>query len=782
MKQMIGEPESIRLKRSITLKAAQQNKGGDSRPATVLKRGCSMEKEIDNTEVEMKTKILISTLGALSLLSAAGTVSAATMQTQMPLPAASVPQFVEPLPLLEFEFINATSGALPGVLAGLPALDGAPFPVNAYEFQAQILPSASVVAPGWPPAACGVDTASYTWGYASAQPTTIRPTYLGPVVVAERGVEANPVYGNMLPDNGVVQSNLPIDQTLDWANPLGLTGPGPFGCQYDANGILTDPTCLNIPYVGPIPIATHLHGGEVAPAYDGGPDAWFTQGNLITGAGWPGAQYNYPNNQQEGMIWFHDHALGITRLNVYAGLAGIQPIIDPANPPLTTLPNIGDGFDIPLIIQDRTFDTNCELMYNLASNPQPNPTVHPFWIPEFIGDTIAVNGKTWPYLNVEPRQYRFRLVNGSNARMYDLTIVDSRTKVKKGKVKTTSQALPLLVIATDDGYLPAAAAQNNLVLGNGERYEIIVDFSAALPGDQFMMMNSARTPFPGGAAPVKGLTDRIMMFNVVANTSGIPDTAVAAGSPLRDPVANPIVPIATGHVPMPPPPAAIPAGTNITRQLTLNEVIGLGGPLELVVNNSKFNAPHILPGCTTPACRETELPQVGDTEIWEIINITADAHPMHTHLTSFQVIDRTPFQAGQWITNYDALLLANGKLPGEGPPNQYNIRNADGAIGGNPAVGPFLKMNGRRLPLPSEQGWKDTVITYPGEVTRIAVRWAPTDVAVAAATPGTNQYIGFDPTVLEGPVGYVWHCHIVDHEDNEMMRNYVVGTARQPVL
>jgi len=140
-------------------------------------------------------------------------------------------------------------------------------------------------------------------------------------------------------------------------------------------------------------------------------------------------------------------------------------------------------------------------------------------------------------------------------------------------------------------------------------------------------------------------------------------------------------------------------------------------------------------------------------------------------------------------------------LPGGGPPNQYNIRNADGAIGGNPAIGPFLKGKKGRGPEPFEVGWKDTVIAYPGEVTRIAVRWGPTDAPIAgtACTPGCgiapalacapgcvpsagdNAYDGFDPTILEGGVGYVWHCHIVDHEDNEMMRNLVVGTTRQPV-
>ena len=728
-----------------------------------------------------KTIKILMAATAVFLLSAG---IAAAQQTQNLLPGATIPQFVEPLPLLEFEFINATSVVLPGVLDGLPPLgspDGGianggvtpstPFPVNAEEFQAQILPAAINWPAGAPPG-CADTTASWTWGYTSAPPTAgvIRPTYLGPVVIAERGVEATPVYGNNLPTAGFVQANLPIDWTLDWADPTGATGP--IGCDPDPVTHAYGNTACALPWTGEIPIATHLHGGEVSPAFDGGPDAWFTQSGAA-GIGFPpGGQYSYPNNQQEGTIWFHDHALGITRLNVYAGLAGLMPIIDtnPANALQTVLPNIGDGFDVPLIIQDRTFDDQCEIFYNLASNPQPNISVHPTWIPEFIGDTIVVNGKTWPYFNVEPRQYRFRLVNGSNARFYDLTIVEAKTK-KPTKIKPKATSVPMFAIATDDGYLMNAVATPNVVIGTGERYEIIVDFSAAVPGQQFIMMNSARTPFPGGGKVVEGTTDRVMMFNVVANTSGVPDTAVVDGSPLRA-AADPIVPIVNAHN---------PATGSITRQLTLNEVIGPGGPLELVINNSKLNLAGILPGSTTPLGRETELPQVGDTEIWEIINITADAHPMHTHLTSFQVLDRTPFQAAQWLTAYDAALLGNGVLDGEGPPNQYNVMNLDGAIGGNPAVGPFLQLNGRRLPLPSEQGWKDTVITYPGEVTRIAVRWAPTDIAVGDETPGTSQYHGFDPTGLIGGVGYVWHCHIIDHEDNEMMRNYVVGTLRQPV-
>jgi FtsP/CotA-like multicopper oxidase with cupredoxin domain len=348
----------------------------------------------------------------------------------------------------------------------------------------------------------------------------------------------------------------------------------------------------------------------------------------------------------------------------------------------------------------------------------------------------------------------------------------------------------MIVIATDGGYLVNAVSTPNLVIAPGERYEVIVDFTNFAAGSEVIMQNSARTPFPGGATPTVGGTDTVMKFIVGLPLSATPNTTIANGTPIR---STPLEPIVNGFV----------AGTNITRQLTLNEVIGVGGPLELVVNNSKYNlvnTPTILPGCTTPICRETELPAVGDTEIWEIINITADAHPMHTHLTTFQILDRTPFNASKWIRQYDTLLLGNGVLPGGGPPSQYNVRNADGAIGGNPAINAFLQLNKRTLPLPYEMGWKDTAIMYPGEVTRIAVRWAPQDAPVAgtacgacgtvsnpAPCPapcmpgvGSNLY-PFNPTELINGVGYVWHCHILDHEDNEMMRNYTVMETRQPV-
>ena len=230
------------------------------------------------------------------------------------------------------------------------------------------------------------------------------------------------------------------------------------------------------------------------------------------------------------------------------------------------------------------------------------------------------------------------------------------------------------------------------------------------------MKNDAATPYPGGEPVNPGTTDTIMMFKVnkpLNNT--IADTSIADGTAIR---STPLEPIARGFDRV----------NGITRQLTLNEVLSDSGPLELVLNNSKFNlvnTPQILPGCSTPICRETELPAVGDTEIWELINTTADAHPIHTHLVSFQILDRTPYRSDRYLFEYEAEKTANGVLPGGGPPNLYNMKNADGAIGGNPAVHPFLISAERRDPEPYEMGWKDTVIAEPGEVTRIVIRWAP---------------------------------------------------------
>ena len=315
------------------------------------------------------------------------------------------------------------------------------------------------------------------------------------------------------------------------------------GGMYPAFG---DPCSLNygegIDGGAPIPAAVHLHGGEVPPELDGGPDSWFTSDGVYKGPGYytqnPGSDpangivYTYPNTQEAAPIWFHDHTLGATRLNVYAGLAGGYLINDP-NPHLpaglndygltrTTNPT-GSDITVPLIIQDRMFDTNGQLFFQAGSNGgilwALNPD-HPYWSPEFIGDTILVNGKAWPYFNVEPKRYRFLFLNGSNARAYEMFLVNTVTKVK---------GPAMYVISTDGGYLnapvkidPNAAKgqPQRLTILPGERYEVIVDFKGLAAGTKLVLKNVAKSPYPGGTAPNGNTTGMIMQFVVGACTSG----------------------------------------------------------------------------------------------------------------------------------------------------------------------------------------------------------------------------------------------------------------------
>ena len=209
-----------------------------------------------------------------------------------------------------------------------------------------------------------------------------------------------------------------------------------------------------------------------------------------------------------------------------------------------------------------------------------------------------------------------------------------------------------------------------------------------------------------------------------------------------------------------------------TRQLTLNEVIGAGGPLEILVNNTKWEGTDRddFTPVTTKGVTEyfSELPAEGDTEVWEIVNLTEDAHPIHTHLTQFQLINRQNFNVNKYGKDYDAAFPDADFMPAYGPPLNYAPSAASGGkYGGNPDITPYLQ-GPARPPAANEAGWKDTAIMYPGQVTRFAVRYAPTDKAV----DDPNLNYPFDPD--EGGHGYVWHCHIIDHEDNEMMRPYKV--------
>ena len=528
---------------------------------------------------------------------------------------------------------------------------------------------------------------------------------------------------------------------------------------------------------------------------DGGPDAWFTSDGAFHGNGYytkAGALaneviYRYPNSQESALIWFHDHTLGATRLNVYAGLAGAWLITDATDP--ANLPPA-----VPLVIQDRMFDTTGQLYFPAGVPFTPNPE-HPYWVPEFVGDTIVVNGKTWPFLNVEPKRYRFLIINGSNARTYELFLVN----------QTTGANGPALwQIGTDGGYLdapakidPNAAVLNKLVIMPGERADLIVDFAGLAPGSRLILRNTAKTPYPAGAAPQGSTLGRILQFRVVplgaADTSFDPAApgAVLRAAPmprLADPVAG-----------------AVAAGVvvNKTRQLTLNEVMGMpvtvggvawpGGPSEILVNNTHWDGLSAMPGMAGPAMGTvrpdftpvtiggltqylSEVPNEGDTEVWEIVNLTADAHPIHLHLVQFQILNRQKFDLKKYSAAYAAAFPGLVYQPAYGPPLDYATGNLR-ALGGNPDVVPFLKA-APTPPSANEAGWKDTVLVPPGQVTRIVVRWAPAELGVGI-DPLQYKY-AFDPAALGQ--GYVWHCHIIDHEDNEMMRPTAVvpkpGAAR----
>lgn len=413
----------------------------------------------------------------------------------------------------------------------------------------------------------------------------------------------------------------------------------------------------------------HLHGGRVRPENDGFPEAWFTKDFKNVGTKFLHEVYYYPNCQRPATLWYHDHAIGITRLNVYAGLAGFYLIRDEAEDML----NLPSGkYEIPLVIQDRSFylsgKRRGELFYPSLpdqdpSPPPPNPSV----VPEFFGDTALVNGKVWPYLEVEPRKYRFRILNGSNSRFYRLRLSSGQDMVQ---------------IGTDGGFLEKPVTVTNeagLLLAPAERGDMIIDFSN-YAGQNIILTNDAPSPFPNGNPNVPALPE-IMQFRVKERVSRPDRSEIPMKlSCLERLEQNPLVPV---------------------RQNFLVESDDEFGRLKLLLNNMDWNEQPI-----------TETPYNGTVEVWELYNLTPDTHPIHLHLVQFQILNRAPI-------TFDA----NGNITSIGDPI---------------------------APDPNERGWKDTVRANPDQVTRIIARFGP--------------FTGV----------YPWHCHILEHEDHEMMRPYEV--------
>jgi spore coat protein A len=420
----------------------------------------------------------------------------------------------------------------------------------------------------------------------------------------------------------------------------------------------------------PVRMHTHLHGGFVAGASDGNPyqyAAEYLPGQTQT--------VTYPNEQAASMLWYHDHADQITRLNVYAGLAGLYIIRDALDTGLE--PNglgvPGGAYEIPLILSDRLLDPAGQLFYS------PDPT----WIPEFFGDTAMVNGVVRPFLDVEPRRYRFRVLNASNARFFNLTIPGGP---------------PAFQIGSDGGLFDRPVPLQSLLLLPAERADVIVDFSR-FAGQTLVLGNADLAA--GVSSPAPALPS-VMQFRV--------GRRVTRSGPARVPATLP------GSMP------ALGA-PSLARNITLEEAADpvTDEPLFGSLSGRKFD----------DARGVQERPRLGTTEDWRLINLTEDTHPVHLHLVQFQIVDRTPFDAGGY-----AVALGEARATDPDAPSPDPAPYSTG-----PAVAPDA----------NERGWKDTVRANPGQVTRIRMRWTL-------------------PTGVAGPQRYVFHCHILEHEDNSMMR------------
>ena len=482
---------------------------------------------------------------------------------------------------------------------------------------------------------------SRTWGYGGA-------TYLGPTIEGRRG---EPV--SFLARNRLGPHILGVDEALH--------GPDMANDQF-------------VPRV-----SLHLHGGYTEPASDGYPEDTFIPGeNHI---------YNYAMDQQAGTIWYHDHALGITRLNVYAGLAAFFPIRDgEAEGGLPPRP-----FEVPLAIQDKTF---------LEASGGMNPLFYPDpWEPEFFGDVAVVNGKVWPNLDVVRGLYRFRLLNGSSSRFYNLFL---------------EPALPMWLIGTESGFVPSPIPLTNIVLAPGERADVLIDFNGRTAGDRVRLRNAPLPPEVVSPAEVD-IPD-IMQFTVGRRRgfpSRIPTTLRAYPAPTETPVTE--------------------------RNLLLVEIIDpvTDEPVMALLNNRRW------------ATSDIERPVVNTLEQWNLINLTEDTHPIHLHLAQFRLQGRQPIDAEGYLED----VLGTAELhPDDVGSGDRPFPSADPYATG-PATGPAV----------FEDGWKDTIQAHPGMVTRIVVPFggaASASVPFGAAFTFTGEY--------------VWHCHILDHEDHEMMLPYEV--------
>ena len=422
-------------------------------------------------------------------------------------------------------------------------------------------------------------------------------------------------------------------------------------------------------------LLTHLHGGFVAAHSDGSPAV--TPNGFGPGETQTVLYTNQLPQMPASLLWFHDHGLGATRLNVFAGLAAayiLRDVNDTGEEP-NPIGIPGGAYEIPLVIQDRQFNVDGTFRYPTSDIPGVT------WIGEYFGDVMLVNGKVWPFLRVEPRIYRFRILNGCNSRILSLDL---------GRA-------PVWQIGAEGGMWDVPVPMSELVLAPAERADVLVDFSG-LAGKRLVVRNHRPRKPVSNPAPSLESVMQIRVGTTVshAGPDSIPSTLLGGRkADLNDPVA--------------------------TRYITLNEI-----DPEEVEWSLNLNALHFGEAPTT------ETPRVGTVEDWVYVNLTGDTHPMHVHLVTFQVIGRTPFD----VDAYQAAYGGDNGVPGGFDPSPF-------------ATGPMIPAE------PEERGFKDTVKANPGFFTTIRAK--------------------FDlPAGVTAPQHYVHHCHIVEHEDNDMMRQFTV--------
>ena len=619
------------------------------------------------------------------------------------------------------------------------------------------------------------------WGYSpsralgeGAYPTR----HLGGIVVAQKGTPVQMTFTNTLPPDHI----LPVDVSVPLLGgfPEALNRFG--GAGHNA-------------------VSTHLHGGFTPWVSDGGPMAWFTPNGASSGLSFmqefmktinpgllPGqGEYYYPNQQSARMMWYHDHAHDITRLNAYSGVATAYLLRDAFEGGLRNLglPDFVEngGREIPLVIQDKIFVgpdiAIVDPTWSAVTRPK-SQTVGSLWyphvyeknrwrftgnvlmpdpscIPEMFGDTMLVNGTVFPKATVEARRYRLRVLNACQARFLNLQLYVA--DASKDGITYSNGGIPLnlpgpnfTLIGTEGGFMPkpvvAPAVQpfNPLMTTNGlpnvltapaERWDLLVDFSAFV-GKSLILYTDAPAPFPMGspltdfyAGNANGVTTKpgfgpdtriLMKFNVVAATSVDPPLAITPTTDLSgglDPfLVPPAVAVQNGVVNLPP---GVPV-----RQLTLNEAFDSFGRLIQLEGTNLLNPAIPASYGRSYMDTATESPLAGSTEVWQIANLTADTHPIHFHLVNVQILGRQPFDVKRY-------------------------------------AGTPLYIGPARNPDPTELGWKETVKMQPGEVTTVIMKFdLPTVPFTVPSSPNTGGH------------EYVWHCHILEHEEHDMMRPLVV--------